>query len=592
MGPPDREAPPAVPAVTIAGSGGQGETTNTLVLGAGGARAAVAAAETMATNLAPPQSGRVIEPPQVIAGYRRVRTLGAGGMGLVYEAVNDRLKRTVALKLLKPQMADKKDFVDRFLRESKAMAAVSHANVVAIYDSGEQDGFLYMALEFVPGVDCAKLLHRRGTLEERDALPIMIGCAQGLEAIHAAGLVHRDIKPQNIFIDREGRPKVGDLGLARSVDGADRMTITGTAWGTPSYMSPEQVRGIADIDIRSDIYALGATLFTLLTGVEPFTGATSYVITDLVLNAPTPDPRTHNKLITPAMVAVIHKAMAKDREARYQTPTEMRVDLERVLGGKVLVHAAITSERTPSPVSRLMSPSAIPGREVHAGRGSAVTLPSWDPDTVRLVALLMIGAIMIALVWSLQGRTSVEAPTVQFASGKSVPWTDALGEDQYGSWADLVVGGVETRFRYCNAGKFSMGSPAEEVGRSPDETRHHVVISAPFWIMSSECTQALYREVIGSNPSTFTGPDRPVEQVSWDDCQSFCEALNRRVPHLAARLPTEAEWEFACRALTDTPFASRVVAGAPPATAPEALTALWRKDGDDEIAVSIDAGAL
>ncbi len=312
--------------------------------------------------------------PAIIAGYRRGRLLGTGGMAQVFEARHLQLDRVVALKLLKAQVADDADFSLRFLRESHAMAAVTHPNVVAIYDAGESDGLLYMVLEYVPGGDLQRLLKRRGPLPVDEALALIAGCARGVKAIAEAGLVHRDIKPQNIFLARDGQAKIGDLGLARAADGADRMTLTGNSWGTPVFMSPEQIRGIADIDTRTDIYALGATLFTLLTGAEPFSGPTAFVITHQVLSEPAPDPRALNKTISAEVAALIAKAMAKDRDQRYRNADELLEDLERARAGQRLLHAAARPLAGASPAAPLAGAGPAPRRG-----GLASCLPGRPP---------------------------------------------------------------------------------------------------------------------------------------------------------------------------------------------------------------------
>jgi formylglycine-generating enzyme required for sulfatase activity len=517
------------------------------------------------------------QPPEVIAGYRRVRAIGSGGMAQVFEAVHQQLGRRIALKLLKPAVADNPDFNLRFLRESHAMATVSHPNVVAIHDAGEADGFMYMALEFVNGGDLSRLLKRRGTLEADQALDLMIGCAKGLGAIHAAGLVHRDIKPANIFLDQDGQPKIGDLGLARAADGEDRMTMTGTSWGTPSYMSPEQIKGIADIDIRSDIYALGATLYTLLTGHEPFTGETSYVITHRVLTEPVPDPRGLNSLIPPAVSAVVLKAMAKDRAKRYQTPQEMIEDLERARSGQRLLHtAALTA--TP-PASGPGNTAMLVGAQVALRRpssGGGRTLPTLDPRVLKLVALMVVGGVLVLAWWSMQGMQL--GPRQAGDAGPA--WATLTGKDAHGAWATLTVGAVPLRLRHCPAGSFAMGSPEGEPGRQASESPHPVTLRRGFWMLDTECPQALYLEVVGSNPSTNQGPTLPVEGVSWQEAVDFCKALAKR--DIPARLPTEAEWEYACRAGSAEPFALKGDPGTFAWIAHGDLLKAWREAAPEE----------
>ena len=502
--------------------------------------------------------------PEVIAGYRRLRQLGAGGMGEVHLAHQDRLDRKVALKLLRANVAEDGDFVGRFLRESKAMAAVSHPNVVAIHDAGEYEGFLFMALEFVDGTDLSKLLKTRGTLDEHTALGIMIGCCKGLEAIAAAGLVHRDIKPANIFLDRANQPKIGDLGLARKIDGADRMTMTGSAWGTPAYMPPEQLKGVSDIDIRTDLYALGASLFTCLTGTEPFTGQTSFVITSKILNDPPPDARSLNRTVSPAVAAIIHACLAKERTQRYPDPTVLRVDLERARDGLPLLFAqAIAAPAgVPSPLPGA-HPRPTPGPRPAGSLGDSVE-PRLDPILIKLLAYGTGLGLLGLVIWSLQGATTVEqknpAPTasesgspVSPAASPSQPWMTAEGRDAFGRWAILTVHGATFRMRLVPAGSFRMGSPVSEPDRSATETPHQVTLTRAFWMSEAEISRRQWAQVNG-----LPVPDDALPQtgVSWIAADDFVKALTRANPDLVARLPTEAEWEYACRAGSSEAYAS------------------------------------
>jgi eukaryotic-like serine/threonine-protein kinase len=521
--------------------------------------------------------------PEIIGGYRRLRLLGSGGMAQVFEAEHTTLSRKVALKLLKPTVADSADFSLRFLRESHAMAQVSHPNVVAIYDAGETDGLMYMALELVTGGDLHKLLKRRGRLAVDDALGYLIGCAKGLDAIHQAGLVHRDIKPANIFLDKDGTPKMGDLGLARAADGEDRMTMTGNSWGTPSYMSPEQVKGVADLDIRADIYSLGATLYTLLIGVEPYVGETSYVITHKVLTEPPPDPRLHDQTIPPQIAAIIVKAMAKDRTRRYQTPRELLEDLERARGGQRLLHTAATAAPPPA---------AAPAPRSSQAEVAAAVLASAKPTTAKaagrgvgIVPLILKGLAAVAvvgilwLVWrSMQGTTFTGTRT----SGSERPaWAVSDGIDDHGRFAEAIVGGQPLRLRWCPPGTFTMGSPEGEAGRQPWENAHVTTVSEGFWMLSTEVTQGLYEALMNDNPSSTRGATLPVEGVSLDEAQAFCTRL-ATLGLSGARLPREREWEMACRAGENGPFAASPTPNEQGWMAPPALVQLWRESAPDE----------
>jgi eukaryotic-like serine/threonine-protein kinase len=538
----------------------------------------VTAAETvtMQAGIAAPQANKTRQPPEIIAGYRRLRVLGAGGMAQVFEAEHTTLGRRVALKLLKPAVADSADFSLRFIRESHAMAQVKHDNVVAIYDAGEADGFMYMALELVTGSDLHKILKRRGRLPVDDAIGYMIGCAKGLDAIHAAGLVHRDIKPANIFVDRDDQPKIGDLGLARAADGEDRMTMTGTSWGTPSYMSPEQIKGVADLDIRADIYSLGATLYTLLAGVEPYVGETSYVITHKVLTEPPPDPRTHDKTLPSSVVAVIAKAMAKEREKRYQTPGEFLEDLERLRGGQRLLHTVPVAVSPEISRAEIIA-ATLPGTRVTTGANKAA--PSIDPFVVKVIAMLVVAGVLVGVWYSMQG--------LSFGTGNKIDdhdtpaWATQVIHDANGKWAEATVFGVPVRLRYCSAGVFTMGSPDNEPGRQAFENSHQVTLSKAYWMLESEVSQLLYQAVMGQNPSSRVAENLPVEGLSWHEAQQFCAKL--KTAGIAAQLPTEAQWEYACRAGSNGAFSAQPTPNKQGWMAPPELATIWRDSANDPV---------
>ncbi len=291
--------------------------------------------------------------------YRITGILGEGGMGRVYRALHRELQRPVALKVLRPALASDSEFINRFWREARAAARVLHQHVVALFDAGIVDGQPYMTLEYVPGGDLAKLLER-GPLAPAQALELIAQCADGLQALHEAGLVHRDLKPGNVFIDERGRAKLGDLGLARQASGDDRMTMTGQGMGTPAYMSPEQALGHADIDIRSDVHALGATLYALLTGKAPFAGTTPWAVVNAVCHDPAPDPRALRRDCPELAAAVVLRAMAKVPAERHRSPVELAAHCRAVV-------AAISGVASPATV--IDGSFGIPGEQpFRAGR--------------------------------------------------------------------------------------------------------------------------------------------------------------------------------------------------------------------------------
>jgi eukaryotic-like serine/threonine-protein kinase len=209
---------------------------------------------------------------QRLGKYRIEKRIGAGGMGTVFLAVDTDLNRTVALKVLPKDRAANPVLVRRFKAEGQAAAQMEHPNIVRVFEAGEADGFLYMALEYVEGIDVYELVERRGVIPVKRSTDIIRQTALALQHAHEKGIVHRDIKPSNLLIKRDGSVKLADMGLARSVDETLETNITraGTTVGTVDYMSPEQARNSKAADVRSDIYSLGCTWYHMLTGHPPF----------------------------------------------------------------------------------------------------------------------------------------------------------------------------------------------------------------------------------------------------------------------------------------------------------------------------------
>jgi serine/threonine protein kinase len=326
-----------------------------------------------ATQILPPP----LTPGTRFGPYRILGLIGEGGMGQVYQAVQGMLERTVALKVMRPELAKDPQFAERFLREARAAASICHQSVVVIFDAGEQDGQLFMAFQFVPGGDLDAELGRRKRYEVVPALDLIASCCEGLQSIHEAGLVHRDIKPHNIFLDAQGRPKLGDFGLARQAQGSDRMTLTGVGMGTPSYMSPEQAQGLADIDIRADIHALGGTLYTLLTGQVPYSGLTPWMVVNAVCNEPAPDPRAVQPDIPEAVAAIVLRCLAMQRDQRYATPLTLRQDLLQVRAALAGESVGLMTTSLPRVPTRDLHPWLAWGWRWSAGSAVALLLLPW-----------------------------------------------------------------------------------------------------------------------------------------------------------------------------------------------------------------------
>src|SRR5919199_68796 len=252
--------------------------------------------------------------------YRIVRKLGAGGMANVYLAEDQELGRRVAIKILDDRHAADEQFVERFRREAKNAAGLSHPNIVSIYDRGEAEGTYYIAMEYLEGRTLKELIVTKGPTPIHVAIDYTRQMLAALGFAHRNGIVHRDIKPHNVVVGPDGRLKVTDFGIARS--GASQMTEAGSIIGTAQYLSPEQARG-APVDQRSDIYSVGVLLYELLTGSVPFTGDTPLEIAMKHLSAVPEPPSTKRPEVPRDLDLVVLRALAKNPEDRYESAEEM-----------------------------------------------------------------------------------------------------------------------------------------------------------------------------------------------------------------------------------------------------------------------------
>lgn len=260
-----------------------------------------------------------LKPGSTIRGLRILRLLGSGGMGTVYLAQDLVLEREVALKCLNPQLTQDPEFSDRFIREARIQAKLSHQNIVGLHSFFEDSGQFFMVLEYAPGVTLRQLIDRSGRLDEERALHIFNQIGFALAYAHAKGIIHRDIKPSNIMVDESDgdRVQVMDFGIAR-IMGDVHSTRTGTRLGTLSYMSPEQVQASKDVDQRTDIYSLGVVLFEMLSGKQPFVADTDsdYAILHQIVTAPLPDPRKLDPQISGHTIQLLNWMTSKNKEAR------------------------------------------------------------------------------------------------------------------------------------------------------------------------------------------------------------------------------------------------------------------------------------
>lgn len=336
---------------------------------------------------------------QSLGGCEILDKLGEGGSGTVYRARQLALDRLVAVKLLYPWLAVKDDHARRFLREAKAMAKVEHPNVVPIYDYGSIDGAYFLVMSYQEGHNLGRHLAERGRLAADEALAIAAQVLAGLRAMHRAGVIHRDLKPDNIQITPDARAMVMDFGLVRQMEGAESLTHSEQIVGTPYYMSPEQCLN-RDVDLRTDIYSLGVTIYQMLAGVRPFGGnnAVELIMSHLYERARPLDEV--DSAFGPAIAAVVSRMMAKDKRARYQTAQDALDDVERLRAGK--------------PPLAL----AAPRPERGAGRRAVAAA----------AALLVAGGLMS---WAYWRAGAADLPRDRLVETAAEPPTEALAQHRF-----------------------------------------------------------------------------------------------------------------------------------------------------------------
>ena len=597
-----------------------------------------------ATMPTAPTSEAGIGPDTRVGPYRIVKKLGEGGMGAVYLATHTKLQKNIAMKILSQKLTSQAGAIARFEREMRAVGKLNHPHIVQAFDAGEVDGHHYLAMEYIEGSDLHVLVKQRGPMSIVNACKAVRQTAMALSAAHAAGLVHRDLKPSNLLIGKNGQVKLLDLGLALLADESaevTELTTAGQTFGTPDYMAPEQWEDSHTADARTDLYALGCTLYFLLVGHPPY-GTDKYRnavakmkghVTDPIpdLNAARPD--------APAEVAAIYqKLLAKSPADRYQTATQL-VDALAPFALTKTAPAASSAPVTEAVPTAPFIPASVT-RTGSADKGGR----SWTPRKIAAAAggaaaMLLLGAIVITITNKDGSKTTVEVPgdarQIDVAQdGKSLmkvtppagnasttatgwhgwpadapkpaiaPFDAAQAKKHQEEWATYLKVPVEytntigMKFRLIPPGEFFMGSTPEEMLRLTATTpqsqyselsirsggpRHRVVLTKPFFLGQHEVTQRQYERLTGSNPSHFSaaGPaaaavagldtsQHPVDTVGWKDSVAFCEKLSLsegftpyrlqddRVPAPLEgpgyRLPTEAEWEYACRAGTTTFF--------------------------------------
>ena len=390
-------------------------------------------------------------PDQVVnERYRVLRKLGAGGMADVYLCEDLTLGRRVALKVLLSRFVGDEQFVERFRREAKAAAGLNHPNLVAIYDWGEIDGTYFIIMEYVEGETLKELVRRRDRLNGSEALDIGLGLLAAVGYAHRHGVVHRDIKAQNILLDRSGTAKVTDFGIARAGDSG--MTEAGSILGTAQYLAPEQARGEV-VDERSDLYSVGVVLYEMLTGKVPFTGDSAVTVALKHVNEMPAEP----SVVVPGMPytlnQIVMKALAKEPELRYQTAEDFARDLRAAqVGGPVTAATFdLGAERTQlmkTPPADATQVLARPARAGTSGRPRRSRRTLW----IVLLLVAIIAASLAALLWAMSGERS------------DVP--DVVGRSEAQATKALKDAGFEVRVKDTFSDDVSTGFVARQ---SPEE---------------------------------------------------------------------------------------------------------------------------
>jgi beta-lactam-binding protein with PASTA domain/tRNA A-37 threonylcarbamoyl transferase component Bud32 len=389
--------------------------------------------------MADESGGRLGEQVTVLGGrYRMESLLGQGGMAQVYKGTDTVLGRPVAIKILAPQYAKDQSFVDRFRREAQSAARLNHPNVVGVYDTGSDDGTHYIVMEFVEGRTLADFLSSGGSLLPERAVELASSVCVALSEAHKAGIVHRDIKPGNIMVTRNGEVKVMDFGIARAAT-AETVTATATVLGTASYLSPEQAQG-KPVDARSDIYSLGIVLYEMLVGRVPFGGDSAVAVAYKHVQEPPEPPSRINPDISPSLEAVVMRALAKNPDNRYQTAEEFCADLDRVRRGMPVAATPLLAETqavaSPVTATRVQHPTGVLPPEEQGSRWPWV-----------LIGVLVLLGVLIALFFIGRNLLNENANQVGVPKLTGRTLTDAEAELKQRNLTAQVTKEVNTSVR-------------------------------------------------------------------------------------------------------------------------------------------------
>ena len=545
----------------------------------------------------PPELSEAPEDPLIgkqIGQYKVLEKLGEGGMGTVYKAVHLGLRRFSALKVLPEYMVERLPHaVERFMREARSAAALSHPNIVTVFNVDEVDGHHFIDMEYVDGENVHERFMRQGRLDIEESSRIVMDTAKALGAAHAKSIIHRDVKPANILLDEEEGVKVADFGLAKNVADDTEVTNDGQRiMGTAYYMSPEQCDG-QEIDHRADIYALGVTYFFLVAGELPFKGTSTLAVMLKHKTEPVPDLPSLVQDVPVGVQRVIERAMAKAPAERYQSCSEMVAELEAALEeikrGPAPPPPVPVPPTSPSPV-RVVVPTSQPEAkppetqewDAKSLRGALAALTrqagqspaKWGGIAAAMVALAVVVCVVVVQTTNTHGeRDKLDRHRAAGASGLGV-----MHFSDRGLLQGQLPPGFETAFMLPPGEQDQYGNPIAEVKGSRYEKKtmvayevwlrsprmEFVLVSAganpatgalipePFYMGKYEVRQSQYKAVLDANPSHFRKwrflalPLHPVEGAGFEGANAFCDRL-AELMGVPVRLPTEAEWEYTCR---------------------------------------------
>ncbi len=527
-----------------------------------------------------------------VGKFTLVDILGEGGMGRVYKARDTRLGRDVALKVIRKEKLSNPKVVERFAQEVKAAAQLNHPNVVMSFDAEASDEAYFLSMEYVEGTDLTKLVRQNGPMPLPHACDAIRQAAVGLQHAFERGLVHRDIKPSNLLYTPRGQVKVLDLGLAllnqATVPGgenANRVTQEGFVLGTPDFLAPEQAQNPTGVDIRADVYALGSTLYYLLTARVPFEAATPTEKLLKHITEPPPNLLALRPDAPPQLAALIQWMMAKRPEDRPQTPAQVAAALAPYGLAPAASFPVPLAVPQAMPVAPAFAPPELLEPEPDPKPSGAAAFTDLDVESreeprppaagdrdadpprrrgeTRVKApkkrsslpllLIGLGVVLVVCAGGCAGAFFLIYQAVE--AGKPM-------DDEYVT----AVGNI--KMRKVDAGTYEMGSPEAEIGRQPDEGPvRTVTLKKPYYIGTTEVTRQQYFDVTGKWPSV--APPRVADKylsrtpatVSWNEANEFVAALNRREKAKRSgyefRLPTEAEWEYAARCGKEGPFGGK-----------------------------------